>query len=130
VNAALAFGTGVAPGTTISGVNSATKTITLSQPTIAAIGAGSTIYTGSQTANAAEIQRGLYNTYLHTQAGLAATGCYGLIDDNAYFADQGGAGKWRVDLGAASVDGVHPNGVLHQAVVNARIISPSMFVAR
>ncbi len=130
VNSALTFGTGIAPGTTISSINSPTKTITLSQPTIASIPSGSTIYTGAQSANAAEIQRGLYNSYLHTSTGLTAIGCAGLIDDNAYFADPGGSGKWRVDLGAASVDGVHPNGVLHQAVVNARIISPSMFVAR
>jgi hypothetical protein len=130
INAGLTFGTGVAPGTTITAVNVSAKTITLSKPSIAAIASGATIYTGSQTANPAETQRQAYNSFLRTPASRASLGCSGLVDDDRYMADPGGSFKWRVDLGAASVDGVHPNGVLHQAVVNAGIISPTMFVAR
>jgi hypothetical protein len=129
-NAGLTFGTGVAPGTTVSAVNNSTKTITLSTSTIAAIAAGATIYTGSQSMNAAETQRQAYNNFLRSASSRASLGCAGLVDDDLVLADRGGSLKWRVDLGAASVDGVHPNGVLHQAAINASLITPAMFVAR
>jgi hypothetical protein len=129
-NAGLTFGTSVAPGTTVTAVNNSSKTLTLSTPTIAAIAAGATIYTGSQSINAAEAQRETYNSFLRIGSSRASLGCSGLVDDDSIMADRGGSFKWRVDLGAASVDGVHPNGVLHQAAINAGLIAPTMFVAR
>jgi hypothetical protein len=44
-------------------------------------------------------------------------------------ADLGGSYKWRVDLGAGSIDGVHPAAAVHTAVVNAGVITPAMFYA-
>lgn len=129
-NASLTFGTGVAPGSVITAVNAGSKTITFSPATSFAIAAGATIYTGAQTANPAETQRLAYNAYLRSAANLAALNCTGLIDDNASMTDPAGSGKWRIDLGAASVDGVHPNAVLHQAVINAGSIAAAMFPAR
>ncbi len=125
----LTFGTGLAPGTKITAVNSGTNAITISPSTVAAISLSTVIYTGSQTANAAESARQTYNTYLRSAAGRAALGCYGLVDDDAYMADLGGSYKWRVDLGAGSIDGVHPAAAVHTAVVNAGVITPAMFYA-
>jgi hypothetical protein len=51
-----------------------------------------------------------------------------VIDDDSVFADLGGSGKWRVDLGSASADGVHPSPALHQAAVNAGLITGSKFL--
>jgi lysophospholipase L1-like esterase len=82
---------------------------------------------GSQVKSTDEVSRETYNSDLRTPAKLAGFGCYGLIDVTKYFDDPGGSGKWRVDLGSASVDGVHPSAVLHQAVVNSSILSPSIF---
>jgi hypothetical protein len=130
VNASLTFGTGIAPGTTISGY--ASNVMTLSKPTVASIAASVTLLTGTQTASASgvETQRQAFNSYLRTASGRGALGCTGLVDVDGVFADQAGSGKWRVDLGAASVDGVHPAAVLHQAVVNAGIINGGMFPAQ
>ncbi len=124
---ALTFGTAIAPGTTVVAVNLATKAITISSPTLGAVATATTIYTGSQVGNANEITRESYNAFLRSANGLSALGCYGLIDDDAYMADLAGSNKWRVDLGAASIDGVHPASALHGAVVKAGIIAPGMF---
>lgn len=123
----LTFGTAISPGTTVLAVNTATNVITLSNPIVSALAASTTIYTGSQVANVNEMTREAYNSYLRSANGLAALGCYGLIDDDAYMADLGGSKKWRIDLGAASIDGVHPAAALHGAVVAAGIIAPGMF---
>jgi hypothetical protein len=125
----LTFGTGLAPGTKVTAVNTGTNAITIAPATIAAIPSSTVIYTGSQIANSAETARETYNTYLRGATGLAALGCYGLVDDDAYMADLGGSYKWRVDLGAGSIDGVHPAAVIHSAVVNAGVITPAMFYA-
>jgi hypothetical protein len=129
-NMSLTFGTGIAPGTTISGYSA--NVISLSKPTIASIAASTTLLTGTQAASASgvETQRQAFNSYLRTVAGRAALGCSGLVDVDSVFADQAGSGKWRVDLGPASVDGVHPGAALHQAVVNAGIINAGMFPAQ
>jgi len=124
---ALTFGTGLAPATKVTAVNTGTSAITIAPATIAAIASSTVIYTGSQSANSAETARQTYNTYLRSAAGLAALGCYGVVDDDAYMADLGGSYKWRVDLGAGSIDGVHPAAVLHSAVVSAGVIKPAMF---
>jgi hypothetical protein len=129
VNTSLSFGTAIASGTTISGY--ASNVITLSKPTVASIAASTTLLTGTQSASASgvETQRQAFNSYLRTAAGRAALGCTGLVDVDGVFADQG-TGKWRVDLGPASVDGVHPAAALHQAVVNTGIINAGMFPAQ
>jgi hypothetical protein len=124
---ALTFGTAIAPATTVLSVNFATNVIALSTPTTSAVAASTVIYTGSQVANANEMTRKTYNSYLRSANGLAALGCNGLIDDDAYMADLAGSNKWRIDLGAASIDGVHPAAALHSAVVSAGIIAPSVF---
>jgi hypothetical protein len=118
-------GAGVAAGTAISGI--AGTVLNLSAPLSAAVPAGSKLSFGSALAAAApaEVYRLSYNTYLRQHA--ATLGCAGLIDDDRVFADLAGSGKWRVDLGAASADGVHPAAALHQAAVNAGLITPAMF---
>ena len=129
-NVLLSFGTAIAPGTTIASY--AGNVMTLSQPTIASIASGTTLLIGTQTlgASGVETQRQTFNAYLRTSAGRAALGCTGLIDVDAIVADQAGSGKWRVDLGAASADGVHPAAVLHQAIVSAGVINAGMFPAQ
>jgi hypothetical protein len=129
-NVALTFGTAVTPGTTITGFSA--NVITLSAPLAGAIASGTTLLTGTQsvTASGVETQREAYNAYLRTSAGRAAIGCSGLIDVDSIFADPGGSGKWRVDLGPGSADGVHPAAALHQAVVNAGLINAGMFPAQ
>lgn len=124
---ALTFGTAIAPGTTVLAVDLVANVITLSKPTVSSVAISTIVYTGSQVANANEITREAYNTYLRSTSGLANLGCYGLIDDDAYMADLGGADKWRIDLGAASIDGVHPAAALHGAVIAAGVIAPGMF---
>ena len=129
-NVSLSFGTAIAPGTTITSY--AGNVVTLSQPTAASIATGTTLLIGTQTPgmSGAETQRQAFNGYLRTSAGRAALGCTGLIDMDSIVADQAGSGKWRVDLGAASADGVHPAAVLHQAIVSAGIINAGMFPAQ
>ncbi len=129
-NVLVTFGTAVAPGTTITGFTS--NVITLSAPLAGAIASGTTLLTGTQSvaASGVETQREAYNAYLRTSAGRAALGCSGLIDVDSVFADPGGSGKWRVDLGPGSADGVHPAAALHQAVVNAGLINAGMFPAQ
>jgi hypothetical protein len=87
------------------------------------------VYFGTATASAAplEVQREAYNSFLRTSWAGGAGPCAGVIDVDSIVADQGGSGKWRTDLGQASADGVHPSSVLHQAVVNAGILSASRF---
>ncbi len=120
-------GQGIAAGTAITAING--TTLTISVPVAAAIPAATRLGFGSGSAGAstAETFRKSYNAYLRQQA--ASLGCTGVIDDDSVFADQGGSGKWRVDLGAASADGVHPSAALHQAAVAAGLLKPSMFPA-
>lgn len=77
-----------------------------------------------------ETDRLSYNTSLRTS--YATYGLSGVFDVAA-IVEQGGAssptGLWRVDLGAASVDGVHPSAVLHAAIVSAGTIQTSRFTA-
>ena len=121
-------GTGIAPGSSVTSVSG--TTITLSVPTASTVPSSTRLNFGSASASlaAAEGYRRAYNGFLRTNS--AALGCAGLIDVDNVFADVGGSGKWRVDLGSASADGVHPSAALHQAVVSAGLISPSMFVAQ
>lgn len=120
-------GPGIAAGTTVAAINAAALTVTASSATTAAIPAATTLLFGTATPgnSAAETQRQTYNTFL--RANYSPLGCSGVIDDDSVFADTGGSYKWRVDLGAASIDGVHPSAVLHQAAVSAGIIRPAMF---
>ncbi len=124
----LVFGTGLAPATDVATVNQATNVVTLSVPTVAAVASGAAVDTGQAVANPDESARETYNAYLRTGTGLAALGCYGLVDDDLVMADAGGSHKWRVDLGSASADGVHPASALHTAMVAARLITPAMFI--
>ncbi len=116
----------VAAGSTITAVNTGTLVITVSLPTTAMIPAGTKLYFGSgvQSSSPLEVQRVAYNGYL--RGNWQGLGCSGLIDIDATFSDQVNAGKWRTDLGQASVDGVHPSAVLHQAAVNAGLITPAL----
>jgi hypothetical protein len=120
-------GTGIAAGTQVAAVNTGNISIALSLPITASIPAASPLLFGSLSASAssAEIQRQVYNAYLRGHSTLL--GCNGIIDDDSIFADAGGSGKWRVDLGSASADGVHPSAALHQAAVNAGLITSGMF---
>ncbi len=120
-------GTAIAAGSVISALGSGA--ITLSVPLTAALPAGTKLSfgSGSASASAAEMYRQSYNSYLRQHA--AVLGCSGVVDPDKVFSDQGGSGKWRVDLGTASADGVHPAAVLHQAAVNAGLITPAMFQA-
>ncbi len=61
------------------------------------------------------------------RASAASVGCTGLVDVESLLADPGGSGRWRVDLGSASADGVHQSAALLQAIVTAGLIRPSMF---
>ena len=119
----------IAPGTIVTAVNSGTATVTLSLATVASIAAGTKIYFGTQTASASplEVQRQAYNSFARTTWETGSPYCAGLIDVDGIVSDQGGSGKWRTDLGQASMDGVHPTTALHQAVVNAGLINPAMF---
>ena len=116
----------VAAGSTVSAVNVGSSSITVSSPTTGAIAAGTKLYFGSGVQSSAplEVQRVSYNSYL--RGNWQIMGCSGLVDIDAVLADQLNAGKWRTDLGQASVDGVHPSAVLHQAAVNAGLITPAM----
>ncbi len=120
-------GPAIAAGSVISALGSGA--ITLSAPLTAALPASTKLSfgSGSSSASPAETYRRSYNGYLRQHA--VTLGCTGLIDPDSIFSDQGGSGKWRVDLGPASADGVHPAAVLHQAVVNAGLITPAMFQA-
>ena len=120
-------GTGIPAGTTVTSANWVTLAVGLSNATTATIASGAKLNFGSQNPgdSAAETQRQQYNTYLRTSG--AGLGCSGVIDVDQVVADPGGSGKWRVDLGAASADGVHPSAPLHQAVINAGLLSAAMF---
>jgi hypothetical protein len=100
--------------------------ITVSLPTTATIATGTKLYFGSavQSNSPLEVQRVAYNGYL--RGNWQGLGCSGLIDIDGALSDQANAGKWRTDLGQASVDGVHPSAALHQAAVNAGLITPAM----
>jgi hypothetical protein len=116
----------IAAGSTITAVNSVSLVITLSAPTTVSLAAGTKLYFGvtAQTASPLETQRIAYNLYM--RGNWQAQGCSGLVDIDGVVSDQTNTGKWRTDLGQASVDGVHPSAVLHQAAVNAGVITPSM----
>lgn len=120
-------GTGIAAGTMVTALNSANLTITLSTGTTAAIASGSKLSFGTTNAagSSAEQQRLAYNGFMRASA--TSLGCTGLVDAESLLADPGGSGKWRVDLGSASADGVHPSAALHQAIVSAGLIRASMF---
>ncbi len=120
-------GTGIAAGTTLVALNGATLVATLSTPTSAALAVGGKLLFGTSAASASsgEAQRLAYNAFL--RGSYASLGCAGLIDVERVFADRAGSGKWRVDLGAATADGVHPSAALHQAAVSAGLITPAMF---
>jgi hypothetical protein len=117
----------VAAGSTVTAVNSVTSTITVSLPVTASIAAGTKLYFGTAAGSGSplEVQRTTYNSYL--RGSWAAAGCSGLIDIDGVLADSVNTGKWRTNLGQASVDGVHPSAALHQAAVNAGLITPAMF---
>ncbi len=119
----------IAPGTVVTAINPSGPSITLSVPTAAAIAAGTKLYFGTSQAGGSslEVQREAYNTYIRANWASGATACTGVIDVDAVMADQGGSAKWRTDLGQASADGVHPSAALHQAVVNAKLLSASRF---
>jgi lysophospholipase L1-like esterase len=117
----------IAPGSLVTAVNSSTNTITISNATTAMIAAGTKLYFGATTPGAAplEVQRTTYNTFLRGNA--ASLGCAGLVDIDGVVADPSNVGKWRTDLGQASLDGVHPSAALHQAAVAAGLINAAMF---
>jgi hypothetical protein len=121
----------IAPGTVIVSVNSSARTITISPPTAASLPAGTKLYFGTNqpTSSPAEVQREQYNGDARTLFSTRFPACTGLIDVDSIVADQAGSGKWRTDLGQASADGVHPSTVLHQAIINAGVLSPSHFTA-
>ena len=116
----------IAPGSVVTAVNFATLVITISLPTTGSIAASTKLYFGSpsQSGSTVEVQRIAYNSFV--RGNWRAVGCSGLIDIDAVTADQVNIGKWRTDLGQASVDGVHPAVVLHQAAINAGLITPAM----
>ena len=120
-------GPGIAAGSVITALGS--NAITLSTPLTASVAAAAKLSFGSgvASASAAETYRRSYNSYLRQHA--SALGCTGVIDSDSIFADLSGSGKWRVDLGPASADGVHPAAALHQAAVTAGLITPGMFQA-
>jgi len=117
----------VAAGSTVAAVNAATSVITITQATTAAISAGAKLYFGAptQSGSPVELQRTAYNAFLRGSS--AALGCTGLIDIDAVVSDPVNLGKWRSDLGQGTADGVHPSAALHQAAVNAGLITPGMF---
>jgi lysophospholipase L1-like esterase len=116
----------VAAGTTVTAVNNTTLAITISTPTTAALPASTKLYFGTtaQSGSPIEVQRTAYNAYL--RGNWRSVGCSGLIDIDGIVSDQVNQGKWRTDLGQGSSDGVHPSAALHQAAVNAGLISPAM----
>ncbi len=116
----------ITPGSLVTAVDGGSSVITISNATSASISASTKLYFGaaSQSASPVEVQRVAYNSYL--RGNWRAAGCSGLIDIDAVVEDQVNIGKWRTDLGQASVDGVHPAAVLHQAAVTAGVITPGM----
>lgn len=115
-------------GEVVASVNSAGSSITLSSPLLGSLSSGTKLYFGTQTASSSSVesQRLAFNAFMRSS--YASLGCYGLVDVDAVLADS--SGKWRVDLGQASIDGVHPSAVLHQAVVNAGIVPVNSFIAQ
>ena len=118
----------ISAGATVSSVSSSPASVTLSKPTVAPLSAGTKIYFGSSTPTGAELQRELYNAYARANWQNGST-CTGLIDVDSVMADPALSYTWRTDLGQASADGVHPSAVLHQAVINAGLLSPGRFTA-
>lgn len=126
VNLNLASIGGIAPGTTVSAINAAAASVTLSAPTTGVLAGGTRLYFGAATAagSTIETQRQAYNAML--RGGAVPSGCSVLADVDAIFALNAG-GKWRTDLGQATIDGVHPATVLHQAIVDAGLFAPAKF---
>jgi hypothetical protein len=116
----------VAPGSLVTAVNTTSLVITISVPTTAALAASTKLYFGAalQSGSLVEVQRIAYNSYV--RGNWRSTGCSGLIDIDAVTADQVNVGRWRTDLGQGSLDGVHPSATLHQAAINAGLITPVM----
>ena len=116
----------VAPGSLVTAVNNTTAVITISVPTTAALAASTKLFFGSalQSGSLVEIQRAAYNAY--SRNNWRSLGCSSLVDIDAITADQVNIGRWRTDLGQASLDGVHPAAILHQAAINAGLITPAM----
>jgi hypothetical protein len=121
----------IAPGTTIVSVNSGANTISITPATAGVLAAATKLYFGAISAagSGLETQRQAYNSFARANWRNGTGTCTGLIDIDSIVADHGGSNKWRTDLGQASADGVHPSAVLHQAAVNAGILSPSLFPA-
>ena len=115
----------VAAGTTVTAVNSMTLSVTLSIATTASMAASTKLYFGTftQSVSPIETQRAAYNAFLRSSA--SSLGCYGLVDIDGVTADQVYVGRWRTDLGQGSADGVHPSAALHQAAINAGLITPA-----
>lgn len=120
----------IAAGSVVTAVSPANSTITVSRPTNSTIAPGTSLYFGVSSGGASplEIQRTAYNTFARANWKGAGGPCYGLIDVDSIFSDPAGSGKWRSDLGQATLDGVHPSPALHQAAVNAGIITSGMFL--
>jgi hypothetical protein len=108
-------------------VNAVAPSITVSNATTVSMTAGTKIYfgTATQSVSPLESQRIAYNAFLRSSA--STLGCYGLIDIDGVVSDQAHSGRWRSDLGQGSADGVHPSAALHQAAVNAGLITPTKF---
>ena len=85
--------------------------------------------TNQTVANSAyESQRLAYNSDIRSN--WQAYGYAGLIDWAALVESGGSSspsGKWRVDLGVPSADGVHPSSILVTMLVGAGLITPGMF---
>ena len=117
-------------GTTVTSVSG--TTVTLSAPLTGGVASGATLSFGtrsvSSTATPIEYQREAYNSAI--RSGYVAAGYSGLIDIDATVHDASTAWAWRTDLGAASAEGIHPAAVLHNKLVSAGLITPSMFPVR
>lgn len=121
-------------GTAVTSVPDATHVV-LTPPAGAAIGAiasGTVLGFGTKSVTATgtpiEAQREALNAYL--RANWQAQGYAGLIDVAGAVEDAANPGQWRVDQGAASVEGIHPSAALHALVASLGLITPSMFQAR
>jgi hypothetical protein len=97
-------------------------------PTTSSTDGWTTLGNQSIPVAANETQRLAYNADI--RANWASYGYGGLIDI-ANVVEYGGranpGSKWRVDLGAASADGVHPSPALHNALISAGVVTPAMF---
>lgn len=72
-----------------------------------------------------EAERISYNADI--RANYASYGFAGVCDVSAIWEDGSNAGKWRVDLGQPTTDGIHPSAVLHALAVSSGVIPVSRF---